>query len=234
MKKLIFFTIGLLFLFLIGCNKNDSGDGNPVGLGTNSGNENVTFQVNIVQDQQGTLYFHFKPSVNVKIIKVDAQLNNQTYSVSGDVNTTITATEGFSVEVSNPETGDDWIFTITGKIAGNNQDFTSVVKYSVPTGYSGGAETVSFEINSQPGQQGGVDFLFKPSVDVKITKVDVKMGDASDKVDGDGTTVCSGGKWYVLAGYNGVESGQQWSFTFVGKTASDDKDYNVISNYTIP
>lgn len=234
MKNIILLTISLLILFLFGCNKNDNGDANPVGLGTNSGNGNVTFQINIVQDQQGTLYFHFKPNVDVKIVKVDAILNNQTYTTNGDGSTVYTSAEGFSIEVSNTKTGDSWSFTITGKVGSNNQDFTSNTKYTVPAGFGGGAGTVSFEIKSQPGQQGGTDFLFKPSVDVKIIKVDVQMGNATDEVNGDGTTIYSSNNWQVLAGYNDVESGQQWSFTFVGKTAADDKDFTVTENYIVP
>ena len=60
------------------------------------------------------------------------------------------------------------------------------------------------------------------------------MGGATDIINGDGTTVYTSYNWYVLAGYNDVASGQQWSFTFVGKVASNNKDYSETAVYTVP
>lgn len=234
MKKLIKILLSVFLLFLFGCSKNSNDSINPIGINPTGSNNNVTFQVSIQQDQQNGLYFHFIPSVNVIVTKVEATINNNTSSVNGDPNSTITTTEGFSVSITATDPGDNWTFKITGKVASNNSDFTSTVNYIVPANFGGGTGSVSFEISSQAGQQGGVDFLFKPSIDVKITKVDVEMGGATDVVTGDGTTVYSANNWYVLAGYNAVSSGQQWNFTFTGNIASNNQGYNVTVNYTIP
>lgn len=237
MKYLASIIILLFTLLIISCSNNNSGITSPAGtnpFGGGNNNSNVTFQVSIQQDQQHGIYFHFIPSVDVKIIKVDGTINGQTLTISGDANTTFTVAEGFSVTVNNATAGEQWSFKIIGKIASNNQDFTSTVNYTVPQGFGGNTGTVTFEIKSQPGQENSTDFLFKPNVDVKITKVDVEMGGATDVVTGDGTTVYSGNNWYVLAGYGGVASGQQWKFTFNGKLAANSQDYAVTVTYTIP
>ena len=235
MKNLIKLLLILFLLAFFGC-KEENGVTNPTGIdplgGGNSGN--VSFQVSINQDQQHGIYFHFIPSVDVKIIKVEGTINGQTSTVNGDENTVITVAEGFSVTANNPEAGDLWSFKITGKIASNNSDFTTTVNYTVPANFTGVSDNVTIEIGSQNGEQESVEFLFKPNVDIKITKVDVQMGGATDEVTGDGTTVYAGNSWYTLAGYTGVESGQQWSFTFSGTIASNNQNYSVTSNYTVP
>jgi len=234
MKNLIKIIISLFLLFFIGCSKH-SDDTNPIGINPiGGGNGNVTVQVSIQQDQQGLYYFLFKPSVSVKLNKIDATLNNNTETVNGDGTTTFSPTEGFSIQVNNPATGDQWSFSITGKIASDNKDFTSTVNYTVPQGFTGGTSLVAFEITSQLGQNNSVEFLFNPSADVKITKVDVEMGGATDVVNGDGTTIYSSTNWYVLAGYNDVASGQQWSFNFIGTIAANNQNYSVTANYTVP
>jgi len=232
MKILItlFFSI-ILFLF-ISCGDDDNSDSNPFGPDQTSGS--VTFQVSIQQDQQIGTYFHFKPSVDVKVIKVVGVLNGQIYNIDGDPNTVMSAAEGFSVTVSNPETGDQWSFTITGKIASNNSDFTSNVNYTIPAGFQGTTNSVSFEIGYQAGQQGDVEFLFKPSVDVIITKVDVEMGGQTDMVEGDNTTIYNADTWYILAGFNGVASGQTWTFKFTGKISATNQEYSITTQYTVP
>lgn len=225
----------IVFIFLIGltgCSDDDSSDTNPFGPESSTGN--VAFTVSIQQDQQHGTYFHFKPSVDVKIAKVVGILNGQTYNIDGDPNTVMTVAEGFSVTVSNPQTGDQWSFTITGKIASNSSDFTSTVNYTVPAGFQGTNNIVSFEIGYQAGQQGDVEFLFKPSVDIIVIKVDVEMGGQTDMIEGDNTTVYNANTWYILAGYNGVASGQKWTFKFTGKISGSNQDFSVTTEYTVP
>ncbi|MCB0730204.1 MAG: hypothetical protein KDC88_04145 [Ignavibacteriae bacterium] len=235
MKKLIILSLMFLFTFFIGC-KEESGVTNPNGINSigdgNSGS--VTFQVSIQQDQQHGIYFHFKPSVDVKIAKIDGTINGQTSSIDGDINSVMTVAEGFSISVYNAEARDKWSFKIAGKIASNNNDFVASVDYTVPADFTGGTSNVTIEINSQPGNDGSVQFLFKPSVDIKITKVNVEMGGATDELTGDNTTVYNGNNWHVLAGYTGVESGQDWSFTFTGTIVSNNQSYSVTSKYKVP
>lgn len=235
MKNLIKIFLTLFILSFIGC-KEENGITNPTGIAPLGGgnNNNVSFQVSINQNKELGAYFHFKPSVDVKIIKVDGTINGQTSTVNGDVNTIITVAEGFSISAINPEAGDVWSFKITGKIAVNNTDFTSTVNYTIPANFSGETSSVTIEINTQPGQEGSIEFLFKPNIDIKITKVDVQMGDFTDELTGENITVYAANNWYTLAAYNGVESGQQWSFTFNGTIANNNQNYNVTSNYTVP
>lgn len=235
MKNLIKIFLTLFFLSFFGC-KEENGITNPTGNDPFGGgnNGNVSFQVSINQNQQIGAYFHFIPSVDVKIIKVEGTINGQTSIVNGDVNTIITVAEGFSISAINPEAGDQWSFKITGKIASNNSDFTITVNYIIPANFSGESSSVTIEIDVQQGQEGSIEFLFKPNVDIKVTKVDAQMGDFTDELSGDGTTVYSANNWYTLAAYNGVESGQQWSFTFTGTIANNNQNYNVTSTYTVP
>ncbi|MCW8848871.1 MAG: hypothetical protein OQJ81_02750 [Melioribacteraceae bacterium] len=229
------YFLRILFVLLVGflgCSDDNNSDTNPFGPGSSA--SDVTFSVSIHQDQQHGAYFHFKPSVDVKIIHVVGVLNNQTYNIDGDPNSTMTTAEGFSVTVSNPKAGDKWTFTITGRIASNNNDFTSILNYSVPLEFVSSTNNVSFVIDLQQGAQGDIEFLFKPSVDVIITKVDVEMGGATDLVEGDATTVYQADTWYSIAGYNGVESGQKWTFVFTGKVSGSNQDYSVSADYTVP
>lgn len=237
MKYLVNIFILLFTLLIVSCSNNDSGITNPLGtnpLGGGNGNANVTIQVSIQQDQQHGTYFHFKPSVDVKIAKIEGTINGQTSSTDGDINSVMTVTEGFSISVDNAEAGDKWSFKITGKIASNNNDFVVSVDYTVPADFTGGTSSVTIEINSQPMNDGSVEFLFRPNVDIKITKVNVEMGGATDDLTGDNTTVYNSNNWHVLAGYTGVESGQDWSFTFSGTIVSNNQNYSVTSKYKVP
>jgi hypothetical protein len=229
MKMLITLFFSIILFFFIGCSDDNNSDSNPFGPEQTSGS--VTFQVSIQQDQQIGSFFHFKPSVDVKITKVVGVLNNQSYNIDGDPNAVMTVAEGFSITVSNPQAGDQWLFTITGKIASTGSDFTSTVNFTVPAGFTDTTNNVSFEIGSQAGQQGDVEFLFKPSVDVIILKVDVEMGGQTDMVEGDNTTIYNANTWYVLAGYNGVASGQKWTFKFTGKISGTNQDYSITIHY---
>ena len=96
------------------------------------------------------------------------------------------------------------------------------------------AGNVTFSINQQAGQNGGIEFLAKPSLDVKITKVISKEGTFADTIAPPPTYVFSKDSFYVINEYNGVATGQQWTFNFTGTVNSDNSSYNVTSNYSVP
>jgi len=99
-----------------------------------------------------------------------------------------------------------------------------------------GEGTVTFAITSQPGQNNGVEILAKPSVDITLTSVNIKVPSANydETYQDDGTTVYPKDQWQLMDEFTGTTSGMQFVFTFIGKTSPDKVDFNVISNYTIP
>jgi hypothetical protein len=80
-------------------------------------------------------------------------------------------------------------------------------------------------------------FTVKPSTAVTVTGYTISLPaqQLSDPYQGDGTTVYQAGQVYDVAEYNGVASGQQWTFNFKGKLGSSTGTaYDVTTNYTIP
>jgi hypothetical protein len=100
-------------------------------------------------------------------------------------------------------------------------------------GTSGG---VTFAIMSQDGQNGGIEFHCKPSVDVTLTSVNVKVPAASyeNTYDCDGVSVYSKTDWYLIDEFTGTTSGMQFVFKFIGKTSPEGKPFDVTTNYTVP
>lgn len=102
------------------------------------------------------------------------------------------------------------------------------------TGPSAG--NVTFSISQQTGQSGGIDFLGKPSVDVKLTKVisQLPSNNISDTAAPPPTYVYSKDTFYIISNYSGVTTGQKWDFIFTGATNSGNTAFNVTSSYTVP
>jgi hypothetical protein len=99
------------------------------------------------------------------------------------------------------------------------------------------ASNVTFAMSSQAGTTGGIQFNYKPSVDVKITKVIVTV--ATPAFTDTLTSNIPNYTWskdttYALKEYTGVATGQVWNFNFAGTTVSGNTAYNVTSNYTVP
>ena len=104
-------------------------------------------------------------------------------------------------------------------------------------GIGGGISTgISFSIMCQDGENGGMEFLCKPNVDVTLTSVNVKVPDVNfdETYECDGVTVYTKNNWQVVNEYTGVETGMKFVFNFIGKTSPDNKDFNVTTNYTVP
>lgn len=95
---------------------------------------------------------------------------------------------------------------------------------------------VSFQISQQPGQNGGTEFLFTPSVDVKISRI-ISIYQPQQFADTISYTnvnyVYSKGTTYIINEYTGVQNGQQWNFNFTGSiSGQQNSNYNVTANYT--
>lgn len=96
---------------------------------------------------------------------------------------------------------------------------------------------VSFQISQQYGLNGGVEFLFKPSEDTKISRI-ISIYPAQQFADtlssGNVNYVYSKDTVYIINEYSGVQTGQQWNFNFTGTTPGQNSSgYNVTSNYTV-
>jgi hypothetical protein len=101
-----------------------------------------------------------------------------------------------------------------------------------PTG--GGA--ITFTITGQ-GDPNSYNFGFKPSVDTKLTKLIASVPSLQffDTLTNNNTNyVFSKDTTYALDPYQGVQTGQQWTFTFTGTIVSSNTGYTVSTNYTVP
>lgn len=78
-----------------------------------------------------------------------------------------------------------------------------------------------------------IEFYFKPSISITITKVDAAVLTFTDVLQGDSQTVYEKDNWHMLVGYQGVEVGQEWTFTFHGKDATTNKDFQVTAKYVV-
>lgn len=95
--------------------------------------------------------------------------------------------------------------------------------------------TATFAMSTAPGTT-GTFFTFKPSVDVKLTRVVVSLPAQPffDTLTDAGTYVYSKDTIYNLSEYTGVATGQAWKFYFTGSTTSNSAFTNAEANLTIP
>ncbi len=146
MKKLFLMFIPAILLIIGGCSNNSSG-GNPTnpftgggngGGGTGGGTGNVTFQAQVGADQQNNQYFVFTPdqSVTLDLVVINcAALNVSNEQVNGDGTTVYSNNSPIQLGPINVQlqTGQQWTFTISGKIgSANGQAYSSTVNYQVP------------------------------------------------------------------------------------------------------
>jgi hypothetical protein len=105
-------------------------------------------------------------------------------------------------------------------------------------GGGGGGGSVTFTIGTKQGQQGGIIFTFKPSANVTVTTATLRLPAQQYEdvlTNPDPNEVFTAQNVYDLDEYTGVATGQQWTFTFVGKLGSSSGTaYTVTANYTIP
>lgn len=111
-----------------------------------------------------------------------------------------------------------------------------------PTGVGNvgtGGGNVTFAMGIAQGPQGGIVFTFKPSANVTLKTLVLKLPGQQFEdtiTNPDPATVFEGGTEYSTEQeYTGVVSGQQWEFTFTGNVGSTTGSaFTVTSTYTIP
>jgi hypothetical protein len=99
-----------------------------------------------------------------------------------------------------------------------------------------GGNTVNFTMQGAGNNQ-SYEFQFKPSVDVKLNYLIASLpafGFRDSIPNGTPSTVFSSTQFYNWYPYTGVESGQQWTFTFNGTTNSNNQAFTSTVNFTTP
>lgn len=103
-------------------------------------------------------------------------------------------------------------------------------------GGGGGTGSVTFTMQGQ-GDPTSYNFYFKPSVDVKVSKIIAKLAaqNFTDTVVNNAPNyVFSKDSSYTWYNYTGVQTGQAWSFTFTGNINSGGSAYTSSANFNVP
>jgi len=96
------------------------------------------------------------------------------------------------------------------------------------------SNSVSFQISQRNGPNTGIEFLFTPSADVKITSAVCRFPEQqfTDRIQiNDPNIVFSKGSTYTIKEYINVTPGQQWQYDFTG--VAGNSPFNVTSSYTV-
>ena len=138
MKKLILF-FSLLFIFMIGCNNDNSGDAGTgiggIGGGGGGGTGNVTIQVQGQADGQGKYIFSINPSVAITVANVTPSVAAAGYQETIDVNAQFQAGtfQGLlQYTDTDVQQGQQWKFVFTGTTTNGNQAFNATTNYTIP------------------------------------------------------------------------------------------------------
>ncbi len=135
MKNLILSVFAFLLLTFIGCSSDSPTGSGGIG-GGGGGTGGVTFTVSLVQDQQQQIYFRFTPSTGVVIntIRGVCQAIQVDETVTDNSGKVYTQNEPADVgPISGLQQGQQWVFTITGKIGSTTgQAYTVTVNYTIP------------------------------------------------------------------------------------------------------
>ncbi len=98
-------------------------------------------------------------------------------------------------------------------------------------------QQVSIAVSQQNGYYGGTQFLFRPSVDVKINRIISKYNNQqfADTISyGNQNYIYSKDTTYIVNEYSGVQNGQQWIFDFTGSIpGQNNSNFNTTTNYTV-
>lgn len=92
---------------------------------------------------------------------------------------------------------------------------------------------VNFTIGAQQGPNGGMQFTFSPSVDVKLTRLVITLGNASDTLTDNGQTTYTAGQPVVVPNEYQQVAGT-YIFYFNGTIASSNAQFtNAADTLTI-
>ncbi|RPI16016.1 MAG: hypothetical protein EHM58_12705 [Ignavibacteriae bacterium] len=98
-------------------------------------------------------------------------------------------------------------------------------------------QQISFQISQQEGENGGLEFLFKPSMDTKISKIVCRLPEQQFEetlTNNDPNYVFQKDNFYDIEEFTHVTAGQQWKFDFTGNsTTGTNTAYTVTSDYTV-
>lgn len=98
-------------------------------------------------------------------------------------------------------------------------------------------QQVSFQISQRTTATGSIQFMFKPNIDVNISKIVSRYNAQpfSDTLSFSNTAyVYSKDTTYIINNYTGVQSGQLWNFDFTGTIPGQpNATFSVTSNYTV-
>jgi hypothetical protein len=111
---------------------------------------------------------------------------------------------------------------------------TACSKNDTGTGLLGvGNNTVTFTMGAQQSTN-GVQFTWKPSVSVRVTKLILGTNGFSDTITDNSNQLYTANQvWVYPNEYTGVTTGQQWQFNFTG-TDSLNQAYTSTASLTIP
>ncbi len=97
----------------------------------------------------------------------------------------------------------------------------------------GNNNTVTFTMGAQQSTN-GVQFTWKPSVSVRVTKLILGTTGFSDTITDNSNQLYTANQvWVYPNEYTGVTTGQQWQFNFTG-TDSLNQAYTSTASLTIP
>jgi len=105
-------------------------------------------------------------------------------------------------------------------------------------GVTPGGGTVNIQVQGTADGTGLYIFSLKPSVNVALTTVSPSVVAVNYTEDfdfsGQGEWQANTFEGFLQYDATVIQTGQAWSFKFVGKTTADNKDFTVTTNYTIP
>ena len=134
MKYLSLLFSLLALTFYSSCGSDSTGNNGGIGPG-GGGTGSVTFTMQ-GQANGANYSFYFKPSVDVKVSRIIANLPAQPYS---DTITNTNTAYVFSKDTAYPwyeyqgiSTGQAWNFVFTGNIVSSGSAYTSTANFSVP------------------------------------------------------------------------------------------------------
>ncbi len=75
------------------------------------------------------------------------------------------------------------------------------------------------------------EFWFKSAGSVFLKQVEIKVNTITDTISSDRSLQLEAGRWYLLAGYEGITANQKWEFTFHCISSDSKTSFSVKSEY---
>ena len=94
-----------------------------------------------------------------------------------------------------------------------------------------------FKIDIVHQQSASIDniteFWFRPTNDIKINRVEIRLGLFEDEIIADAQTIFEKKQWHQLVGYENVQNGQKWRFVIFGLYIEKNIRFTKVCKYTI-